>query len=168
MGSNELLIGASIAGFFVYYYYDQKQVKRNKKIQVSVEIPQLHTDSFTEDSGPVLFDAHPANILGPGRIDIIAENSAFFLPPDLTDVKEETLNLREYQTGRSPRHKELLTRGKLNPSSIPWIQNRSHVVAQEFLRSEGLIKPGEECEASKEYHEYWPEPKQHPYKSDAI
>jgi hypothetical protein len=164
MDINLLGIGGVIGAFFAWYWQNQKKVMNGKRLQPRpAAIPELHTDSFTEDMTPILHSAHSANMYGPHYIEAIDENAAFFIPADLTSAKEETLSLREYSTGRSPNHKELLTRGKMQISAIPWVQARSHVVAENFLKKEGLIPSNVETEVNRNYFQLWPEPFQHPY-----
>jgi hypothetical protein len=166
MGSNEILIVACVGGFVAAnYYYDRKKIRHYKRIDHVV--PDIHTDMFGEDTQPLLLAAHPASI-GNGAVKIIPdhENSSFFILPDLTAKPgEETMSVREYSTGRGPKHVELMKGPKPEVSSIPWVQNRAHVAAENFLKyREGLIPMHQNCEAVKDYHDFWPEPKQHPYR----
>lgn len=165
-----IAIGALIGGFFVWYARDQKEAmkRRVKHPRGPKGIPDIHADSLPEDSQPVLTDAHPANLLGAREVDIDNENASVFIPSELTDVKSETLSLREWSTGRSPVHKELLTKGKPLTSAIPWVKSRSHVVAADFLKKEGLIPMNQEIEEDKNYFQLWPTPKQHPYQQNSV
>jgi hypothetical protein len=165
MDTNTLGIGAAIGAFFIWYWNDQKKVMKRKRVQPGpVTMPDLHTESFAEDTSPMMHNAHSANMLGPYKVEVIEENDAFFVPAETGgSVKEETMSLREYSTGRSPRHKELLTRGKIQTSAIPWVQARSHVAAEDFLKKEGLIPSNVETEVNKNYFQLWPNPFQHPY-----
>lgn len=169
MDYNVVGIAACLAGFFAWYTYDQKQrLKRAVKQPKPDPMPELHTDSFEEDVQPVLTSAHPANILGPRKMQIITENDAVFVPAELTDVKAETMSLKMFMTGHTPKHKELLRGGRPNISAKPWVEQRAHVVAGEFLKGEGLIPRDQLIEAQEKYFDLWPEPEQHPYKQDAI
>lgn len=162
MDTNIVGIAAIIGAFTAWYYYDQRKVLKRKRVQPKPKpMPDLHTDSFTVDHGFIMDAAHPGNILGPIKLDLIEENDAFFIPAELGVVKSETMSLREWSTGRSPIHRELLKGGKPQTSAIPWVKERSHVVAEDFLRKEGLMKG--ESEANSSYFQLWPEPKQHPY-----
>lgn len=162
MDLNIVGIGAIIGAFGTWYYYDQKKVLNRKRVQPKPKpMPDVHTDSFTDDHVPNLHAAHPGNLLGPYEVEVIEENDAFFVPAELTDVKSETMSLREWSTGRSPLHRELVKGPKLQTSAIPWVKERSHVAAEEFLKKEGLMKG--ESEANRKYFQLWPEPKQHPY-----
>jgi hypothetical protein len=166
MDTNTLGIGAAIGAFFIWYWNDQKKVMKRRRIQPArVNMPDLHADSFSEEVSPVLYDAHSGNLLGPHVIEPIDENAAFFVPADMggSGVKEETISLREYSTGRTPQHRELLTKGKMAMSAIPWAQARSHVAAEAFLKKEGLIPSNVDTEVNKHYFQLWPNPFQHPY-----
>lgn len=164
MDTNILGIGAIIGGFFAYYTWEQKKVLKRRRAHPKPQpMPDLHTDSFGEDVCPVMHSAHPANLKGPYRVEVIEDNDAFFVPTELTSVKEDTLSLRAYSTGKSPIHRELFSPGKPQTSAIPWVQERAHVAAEEFLKKEGLIPQNKESQANSDYFQLWPEPKQHPY-----
>lgn len=162
MDLNIVGIGAIIGGFAVWYYYDQKKVLKRKRVQPPPKVmPDLHTDTLDEDHSPNMQAAHPGNLLGPYEVEVIEDNDAFFVPAELTDVKSETMSLREWSTGKSPNHKELLKGGKMQTSAIPWVKERSHVAAEAFLKEEGLMKG--ESESNAKYFQLWPAPYQHPY-----
>jgi hypothetical protein len=167
MGSNEILIVACVGGFVAAnYYIDRKRIRHYKRKRISTIMPDIHTDSLDEDTQPMLLAAHPAAI-GKGTVKIVSDNdnASFFIWPDLTAKPgEETMSVREYSTGRAPHHLELMKGPKPEVSAIPWVQNRSHVAAENFLKyREGLMHPNEYSGAVEDYHDFWPEPKQHPY-----
>lgn len=162
MDLNIVGIGALIGAFATWYYYDQRKVLKRKRVQPKPQpMPYTHTDSFTDDHSPHLQAAHPGSLMGPYVVEVIQDNDAFFIPSELTDVKEETMSLREWSTGKSPLHGELIRGGQPLTSAIPWVKERSHVAAEAFLKGEGLMSG--ESEANAKYFQLWPEPKQHPY-----
>lgn len=166
MGSNEVLIIACVGGFVAANYYnDRRKIRRYKRKKINHVIPDIQTDSFGEDIQPMMYAAHPAAIGGPIKIVPDNDNATFFMFPDMTAKPgEETMSVREYSTGRAPMHTELMQGARPEVSAIPWVQNRSHVVAENFLKyREGLMPFNENCEAVKDYHDFWPTPKQHPY-----
>jgi hypothetical protein len=166
MDINIVGIGAIIGGFAVWYYNDQKKVLKRRRAQPKPKpMPELHMDTLGEDFSPHMQAAHPGNLLGPYEIGIIEENDAVFIPAELTDVKSETMSLREWSTGKSPLHRELLKGGKPQTSAIPWVKERSHVVAETFLKGEGLMPEKSESESNSKYFSVWPAPYQHPYQN---
>jgi hypothetical protein len=166
MGSNEILITTAVAGFLAYNYYnDRKRIRSYKRKHIHHVVPDLHIDTVNEEMGPTMMAAHPGNLLGPVPIEIDNSNASVFVHAGLTaKAGQETMSQKEYLTGRAPAQRELSKGPPMQFSAIPWVQNRSHVAAEDFLKNrEGLIPINDETEANSVYHQFWPVPKQHPY-----